>query len=96
MHMVVCKEEVCPEDQRSPSLLQGEPESPCIKEEEEGVLQRPDEPDGSVSTLPAVKSEVGKEVSSRCSEVEVKLESDTEVTEDSHDCWGRQEFQIFI
>ena len=36
-------------------------------------------------TLLAVKSQVDEDISSHCSEVEVKLESDTEVTEDSDD-----------
>ena len=70
--MVVCKEEVSPEQDRSPSLLQEEPE---IKEEQEELLQRPEEP-------------VDEDISSHCSEVEVELESDTEVTEDSDD-WGK-------
>ena len=84
--MVVCKEEVSPEQERSSSLLQEEPEPPHIKEEQEEILQRPEEPDGSTSTLPAVKSEDDDEdISSHCSEVEVELESDSEVTEDSDD-----------
>ena len=80
------KEEVSPEQERSSSLLQEEPEPPHIKEEQEEILQRPEEPDGSTSTLPAVESEDDDEdISSHCSEVEVELESDTEVTEDSND-----------
>ena len=55
--MVVCKEEVSPERERSSGLLQEEPEPPHIKEEHEELLQRPEEPDGSTLTLPAVKSE---------------------------------------
>ena len=86
MHMAVCKEEDPPEQERRPSLLKEEPEPPHIKEEQEEILQRPEEPDGSTSTLPAVKSEDDDEdISSHCSEVEVELESDTEVTEDSDD-----------
>merc|ERR1719376_1226406 len=85
LHMVVCKEEVSPEQERSSSLLQEEPEPPHIKEEHEELLQRPEEPDGSMLTLLEVKSEVDEDLSSHCSEVEVELESDTEVTEDSDD-----------
>ena len=68
------------------SLLQEEPEPPYIKEEQENLLQRPEEPDGSTSTLPAVKSEDDNEdTSSYRPEVEVELEADSEVTEDSDD-----------
>ena len=57
---------------------------PHIKEEQEELLQEPEEPDGSMLTLLAVKSEVDVEdISSHCAEVEVKLESDTEFTDDS-------------
>ena len=86
-HMAVCKEEVSPEQERSSSLLQEEPEPPHIKEEQEELLQRPEEPVGSMLTLLAVKSEVDEDISSHRSEVEVELESDTEVTDDSDD-WG--------
>ena len=86
LHIVVCKEEHPPEQERSSSLLQEEPEPPHIKEEQEEILQRPEEPDGSTSTSPAVKSEEdGEDISSHRSEVEVELESDSEVTEDSDD-----------
>ena len=93
--MVVCKEEVSPEQERGSSLLQEEPEPPHIKEEpelphtkeeQEELLQRPEEPGGSTSILPAVKSEDHDEnVSSHRSGVEVELGSDSEVTEDSDD-----------
>ena len=83
--MVVCKEGVSPEHERIPSLLQEEPEPPHIKEEQEELLQRPEEPDGFMLTLLAVKSEADEDTSSRCCEVEVELKSDTEVTEDSDD-----------
>ena len=86
LHMVVCKEEVSPEQERSSSLLQEEPEPPHIKEEQEEILQRPEEPDGSTLTLPALKSEedVDEEAtSSRCFEIEVELDADTDDTEDS-------------
>ena len=73
-HMDVCKEEVSPEQERSSSLFQEKPEPPHIKEEQEELLQRPEEPVGSMLTLLAVKTEV-----------EVELESDTTVTEDSDD-----------
>ena len=78
LHIGVCEEED-PEQERNCSLLQEKPEPPHIKEEQE-------EPDGSTSTLPAVKSEDGDEdTSSHHTEVEVELESDSEVTEDSDD-----------
>ena len=86
LSMVVCKEEVSPEPEGRSSLLQEEPEPPHIKEEQEEILQRPEEPEGSTWTSAAVKSEEDDEdISSHRSEVEVKLESDSEVTEDSDD-----------
>ena len=86
LHMVVCKEEVSPEQERSSSLVQEKPEPPHIKDEQEEILRRPDEPDGSKLTLLAVKKEdADEDIASHCSEIEVELESDTEVTEDSDD-----------
>ena len=89
LHMVVCKEKDPPKQERSSSLIYEEPEPPHIKEEQEEILQRSEEPDGSVLTLQAVKNEVNEDFSSHCSEVgvEVELYSDTEFTEDS-DHWG--------
>ena len=57
LHLPVCKEEVSPEEERSSSLVQEEPEPPHIKEEQEELLQRPEEVDGPMLTLLAVKSE---------------------------------------
>ena len=86
LHKAVRKEDVFPKQERSPSLLQEQPEPPRIKEEQEEMLQRPEEPHGSMSTSPAVKSEDDDEdISSHCCEVEVELESDCEATEDSDD-----------
>jgi len=93
LHMVVCKEEDSIKQERSPSLLQEEQETPHIKEEQ-GELKEEQgdllQPDGSMLTLLAVKGEEENDadeeaISSHCSEVEVELESDTEVTEDSDD-----------
>ena len=55
----MCKEEVTSEQQeRSSSLVQVKPEPLQIKEEqEEELLQRPEENDGSTLTSLAVKSE---------------------------------------
>ena len=96
--MDVCKEEDPLEQERSSSLLQEEPEPPHIKEEQEEMLQRPEEPGGSVLTSPAVKREEDDEedISSHCSKVEVELESDSEVTEDSDGCEETSEGQSVL
>ena len=59
--MIVCKEE--------------KTEPLDIKEEQEEILQRPEGPDGSTLSLLEVKNEVDKDISSRCCEVEIELES---------------------
>ena len=53
----MCKEEVSPEDEWSSSLVQEEPQPPQIKEEQEELLERPEETGGSTLTLLSVKSE---------------------------------------
>ena len=60
------------EEEENPGLVQEEPEPPHIKEEQEELLHRPEKP-------------VDEDISSHCSGVEVELESDSEVTEDSDD-----------
>ena len=55
------QEEFSPKRERSPSLLQEEPEPPEIKVEEEELQRQPEEPDGSTLTSLAVKSEVKDE-----------------------------------
>ena len=55
----MCKEEVSPEHEKSSSLVQEEPQPPHIKDEQEELLQKPEEAGGSMFTLLAVKTEDG-------------------------------------
>ena len=66
----VCKEESSPEQkERVLRLIKKEPEHPLIKEEQEDLFQTqeddPSEADGTMLTLPTVKTEAGENTESK-------------------------------